>query len=144
MGERFRPFGFPLNGPRAFSHIGIHAHEFGHRLGMLDVSGWGERFGLMDSGGALNGPDRNSACPSALEPFLRINKMRWVTPVDTLEDNQIDFTVDYDYLSPQYYILKPLFTMTNEYFLIETRGRTGFDQYTPYFGNFNHQDGASH
>ncbi|NIR96261.1 MAG: hypothetical protein GWO08_22265, partial [Gammaproteobacteria bacterium] len=68
--------------------------------------------------------------------------MGWVTPVDTLEENQIDFTVDYDYLSPQYYILKPLFTMTNEYFLIETRGRTGFDRYTPYYGDLSHQDGA--
>lgn len=139
MGERILP---AVDPQVVFSHIGIHAHEFGHRLGMWDYAG-AAGFGLMASTGATNGPARNHACPAAVEPFLRIGRMGWVTPIDTIEQNMSNFVVEYDYLSPKFYILKSLYKPTSDYFLIETRGRTGFDRYTPLFtSNFNGQDGA--
>ena len=80
--------------------------------------------------------------PGGINPIYRISQLGWVTLMDTIEVNQTNFVVDYNYLSPLYYLLKPLFTVKNDYFIIETRGRTGFDLYTPYYNNFSQQDGA--
>lgn len=59
---------------KPFAHIGVHTHEAGHLLfGFPDVykhAHHANNFGLMTYG-AWNGP--NSACPSGVEPGLRID-----------------------------------------------------------------------
>ncbi len=125
-----------------FSHIGVHSHEAGH-----DFFGWpdlyhqtdhAEYFGLMTTGGH-NGPGKNKSCPSSVEPGLRI-AADWST-ASTILDDACDFVVQYDYDNPIYYKVEPI-NNPNQYFILENRGREGFDKWTPWYDNFNYQGGT--
>ena len=127
---------------RAFTHIGIYAHEFGHTIGFYDEynepfvntvyeSGNGTdiyNFCLM-SWGIFNGPDFKGECPATLSPFYRINKT-WVTP-DTITADTNNFIVQYDFANPKYYRINPIDATNDEHYIIETKNREGFDLYIP-------------
>lgn len=119
-----------------FSHIGNHAHEFGHIIGAQDeydgnLLGW--NFDLMSYGFA-NGPERKGECPSGITPFYRV-EWGWVNVTYLNENSYTDFLIVYNYLNPVYYRLDNPYDET-EYFLIENRLREGFDIYTPNDPNY--------
>jgi len=82
---------------RGFSHLGIHAHEFGHTIGMPDeyLANY-DYFDLMNVGDK-NGPFEESPlsgqCPSTINPFYRINKYHWASTIE-IEDNILDYPKD--------------------------------------------------
>lgn len=121
MGER-------SNSDVAFAHIGIHAHEFGHTIGMHhDWNGY--YFSVMRGGGATNGPNRRGACPAMINPYYRVEKYEWAASIEVVQDTS-DFNVAYDYDDPNYYKITSILD-SSKYFYVENRRRTGFDQYTP-------------
>ncbi len=125
---------------KPFAHMGIHAHEFGHRLGFPDNSE-SKEFGLMGSG-VWNGSDywRSQNCPSGIEPKYRM-QFNWITP-DTLYANITDMILNYNYSNPRYLVIKNNYTGA-DYFLVENRGRYGFDRFTPTTeDNFINQGGT--
>jgi len=134
IGEQYENF---IDEPPRFTHIGTYCHEFGHLLGAPDEGLGNVRLGywdLMDIG-TWNGPERKGECPAGYDPYYKI-KWKWVTPnyFNESPSNQTQ-TVQYNYNSPKYYKLdSPIDPL--EYFLIENRGRNGFDRYTP--NNFNY------
>jgi len=116
-----------------FSHIGIHAHEFGHTIGMPDeyLANF-DYFDLMNVGNK-NGPSEQSRfsgeCPALINPFYRINRYNWSSTIE-IENDTTNYLVEYNYQNPNYYkIVSPV--DTNKYFYVENRRRTGFDEYTP-------------
>lgn len=114
----------------AFGHSGVHAHEFGHVLG-LDrgrLHSPPGNYCLMNFG-IYNGPKRKGECPATLAPYYRI-KVNWIKP-DTLKRDTTNFIVRYDYENPKIYKIIPFESILDEHYLIETRLRQGFDLYTP-------------
>ncbi|MBI2417465.1 MAG: T9SS type A sorting domain-containing protein [Ignavibacteriales bacterium] len=124
-----------------FSHIGVHAHEFGHLLGADDEYG-GESvstyFDLMDKG-CNNGYHPNTAfnngsCPAGHNPNNRI-QFGWVTPVTLNDTYYTDLAINYNYQNPVYYKLD-IPEDGQKFYIIENRLRAGFDQFTPNDPNY--------
>jgi M6 family metalloprotease-like protein len=121
---------------KSFTHIGLYAHEFGHTLGLNDeYIGLGEdgatdlyNFCLM-TWGSRNGPDRKGACPATLSPYQRIKNF-WVAP-DTLDEDEDNFIVEYNYLDPKFFCIVPVDATEGEHYIVETKNREGFDLYIP-------------
>ncbi len=111
--------------PFFFSHIGPHAHEFAHLIGIYHHYGASMYWNLM--GYSANGPSYEGACPSGFCPYDRAIKLGWVT-MDTIQSD-VTITITYDYQNPMYYwIASP----TSSYdYIIENRLRAGFDLWTP-------------
>ena len=82
FGERH--WGDGHRGPVIFAHIGGHCHEFGHCIGLPHLADYDEDnyedkfFALMEVGG-MNGPEKNGACPSDINPYYKIAR-GWVNP----------------------------------------------------------------
>ncbi|GEM_PF-1548552 len=128
-----------------FAHIGIHCHEFGH----LAFNFHDEynpvptplgNFDLMALGSS-NGPTNKGECPSALSPYYRI-RSGWVTPI-TISSDVNNMTVPYNYSYPQLYKIQPVEGEYNECYIFESRGRDGFDKYTPNnYSQYQNQNGT--
>lgn len=116
-------------GSETFSHIGVHAHEFGHIVGaedQYDSYPDPQEWSVMDIGNK-NGPTMRAECPAGFAPFWRI-LFGWVNAMTITSDTTL--VVEYNYSNPYYFrINAPL--DTTEYFIIENRLREGFDAYTP-------------
>ncbi len=114
--------------------IGTICHEFGHVLGLPDVydtdyslNGQSPAMGswsLMDSGGYLN----NGKTPPYLTAFER-EMMGWAD-ITVLENAGIYSLTHVK--SGQVYRINS--SVTNEYFLLENRQKTGWDTYLPGHG----------
>lgn len=118
----------------SFTHIGIYAHEFGHNLGINDeYSGYYEYTDILNyclmGHGIYNGPLEKGECPATLSPYHRLNK-NWVSAIP-IENDTIDFIVEYDYDNPKLYRIDPINATNGEHYIIESRNREGFDLYTP-------------
>ncbi len=131
----------------SFTHMGVYAHEFGHNLGFHDEYHLGSpgysiesqiqqedgktcaiNFDLM-GWGLFNGPERKGACPATLSPFYRIDK-NWLTYTD-MNNDAYNYQLNYSYPNHNIYKIAPLSAPGDEHYLIESRGKTGFDKYLP-------------
>jgi len=129
----------PYN-PIYFAHIGGHAHEFAHLLGLhdyrdttnvADLASWNWK--LM--GTPAQGPNNpNGACPCSFSPRARVEYFGWVE-ADTIS-RDTTLTITYDNENPEYYLIETSFN--DEYFVLENRLREGFDLYTPNDVNLNY------
>ena len=114
----------------SFAHIGTHAHEFAHAaLGAHDeyLGDFDPRYYSLMSYGLDNGPLLHGSCPAPLSPYYRI-EYGWVNPITILPD-VTSYPIYYGYPMPKFY--KVNIPASDEYFVLETRRGTGFDQYTP-------------
>ena len=119
----------------SFAHIGTHAHEYAHSdytylgghdeyLGNPDFDP--KRYCLMSIGN-YNGPLDHGACPAPFSPYYRI-EFGWVTP-EIIVPNVTNKIIEFGDPDPNLYVVN--IPNSNEYFILETRRGTGFDQYTP-------------
>lgn len=121
----------------SFAHIGTHAHEFAHAALAASDEYEGDpsidpgRYELM-SDGTYNGPLGHCSCPASLSPYYRI-KYGWVTPT-VITPEVASYSINYGSPTPNFYKIN--IPCSDEYFILETRRGTGFDQYTPnYIGS---------
>jgi len=130
-----------------FHHIGTHAHEFGHTIGLPDEYGpnTGDFFDLMNFG-SNNGPNPGNdydlgSCPALISPYYRIEEYQWAQATEIIEDIS-NFAVEYNYTNPNYY---KIITEDNhnKFFIFENRGRSGFDLWTPCNPNLSANQGGS-
>lgn len=130
VGERF---------PNLFKHIGTHAHEFGHTIGLPDeyepVSNSddfvGDFFDLMNLGGQ-NGPIRNGDrgnCPALISPYYRLDEYQWAEAIE-IENDTTNIAIEYNYPNPKHYKIT-VAADSNKYFYLENRRRESFDEWTP-------------
>ena len=125
-----RPYYIVEEGGKDFASIGVHCHEFGHMLGLPDFYGYGHRTGvgrfctmaIGHQGAGESGPDR----PFHLCAYCKM-MLGWLKPKIIHPDDR------------QYIVLRPIegskteaikiliSPSGDEYFLLEVRGRTGFD-----------------
>jgi len=110
--------------------IGVICHELGHHFGLPDLydtdytsQGAGE-YCLMATG-AWNGGD--GECPAHLSAWCKV-QLGWVSP--TLIVTAGGYSLGQAETSAQIYKLQGSFE-AHEYFLIENRQGTGFDQHLP-------------
>jgi M6 family metalloprotease-like protein len=120
----------------SFLHFGWPAHEFGHLIGFSDeYTSFYERFNLFDyclmADAEHSGPNRKGECPGSLSPFYRI-KMDWVKSI-LIDRDTTNFQIEYNYFDPKFFRINPFIrdTSLNEHYIIESRGRQGFDLYLP-------------
>lgn len=123
--------------------IGVIAHEFGHILGLPDLYDYGYdspgigNWGIM-SGGSWNGVSRAGDSPAHFTPWCKW-MLSWLTPTQVTGSlpqepiEAVENTPDvYQFLDnpggPDWSFSSP---GTGEYFLIENRRKTGFDQALP-------------
>ncbi|MBE0572623.1 MAG: hypothetical protein IH618_13855 [Ignavibacteriaceae bacterium] len=138
LGERSGPnlFGGLAN-EKSFTHIGIYAHELAHTFGLYDEypndyeDGETNLFNFcLMAYGIYNGPDRKAACPATLSPYYRIN-YEWLPQPKIIENDTVNFLVEYDYDYPKIYRINPIDAPGNMHYLFEVRHRDGFDLYIP-------------
>jgi|GEM_PF-2530951 len=121
-----------------FANIGTHMHEFGHTIGMsdqyntpIDPNNWCSR-----SYGCYNGDQigfqMNHTCPASLNPFWRAASYGWIQMTE-ITQNIDDLDISYNYNDPIVYKIQC--ALSEEYFILENRQRTGFDAKTPWFTN---------
>jgi len=115
----------------ALNDMGVFAHEFGHILGLPDLydryyssEGLG-RWSIMASGSWNN----NGRTPAHLDAWCK-KKLGWVN-VTQLSSNQINVEILQAETSPVSYQLWTPGGGGSEYFLVENRQKTGFDQSLP-------------
>ncbi len=109
--------------------IGVFCHEFGHALGLpdlYDVGGTGEGLGnaSLMAGGSWGGNGGDTRYPAHLDAWSKID-LGWLTP-DVISTNG-NKTLNYVESNNSCYLLKPLGSTNNQYFLVENRQHTGFD-----------------
>jgi len=137
-GRRYNMYEVSLySEPYFFSHIGSHAHEFGHILGLYHNQGVPSYWNLM--GYSSMGPNYEGACPSSLSPYQRGVRLGLV-PVDTISADTV-LTIHYDYENPRFYLTSV--PNTNNYYLLENRLREGFDLWTPHDPSYVSTDPVS-
>jgi len=116
------------------SALGVFAHEFGHSLGLADLYMYTHRdvetledWSLMDHGEWLGSPP--GSCPSHLESWGRI-KLGWVTPLVVQPNGQVVSIYPLETKAGFPKAIKiPIADET--YYLIEVRGKIGFDSCLP-------------
>ncbi len=148
MSEQFGPGYYHQEHPsRTFSHIGTHAHEFGHLLGFPDLYHDYDNNGDWDlmAVGNFNGPGFNCACPAPINPYLRYLK-GWISFDNITVDNS--FQADYNLQDPE--VFKVTHSSNSSiYFLIECRkfnsnmtiGSTSCPDYNTYMRNGSQTQG---
>ncbi len=129
-GGRDLPYYIIEEGGVRFASIGVHCHEFGHMLGLPDFYGYGHRTGVgkfcLMAIGSLGGEPSGSDRPFHLCAWCKI-RLGWLRARTVLPGER------------QHIALRPVEGRANEavkillsptaeeYYLLEVRGRTGFD-----------------
>jgi immune inhibitor A len=118
-------------GNQELNAIGVFCHEFGHVLGLPDLydtdyssRGIGE-WGMMASG-SYNG---NSKRPAQFSAWSKM-ALGWLSPIN-VTSNQIGVEFPAVEWNPVVYRLWKNGQGGSQYFLIENRQKTGFDEYLP-------------
>ena len=116
------------------STIGVFCHEFGHVLGLPDLydtdytsEGLGE-WCLM-AYGSWNGPNPGGARPPHPNAWCKAY-LGWVTPT-TITSDTTGVSIPEAENSPTVYKLINSHLPSTQYFLVENRQQTGFDDYLP-------------
>lgn len=139
-------------GVYGFTHIGIHAHEFGHTLGLHHTAGteWNtidengdtvltdlmaltSKYWDVMLNGNVNGPYKDAACPAGFNPVYKIWH-NWIDASDTvhISHDTSNLCIEYNYNSSKYYIVNRNHGIVGgEYYILENRQRSGWDKYTP-------------
>lgn len=118
------------NENNGFNHIGDHAHEFAHLIGLDDtynLAGEGtavQNWSLM-AAGYQNGP-KHGACPASLNAYYR---SQWRGVSNVIDSGADTLDLFYNYTSRIYF--KIPVANSEQYYLLETRLRDGFDLWTP-------------
>ena len=76
------------------SHIGIHAQEFSHLLGLVHVETNGVGgYSVMNGRGVLNGPNTRGACPPPINPYYR-DMLGWCNSntIDSYNEYELPYT----------------------------------------------------
>jgi M6 family metalloprotease-like protein len=120
----------PERSDNQISTVGVFCHEFGHAMGLPDLydydydsSGAGA-FCLMASG-SWNGLSGDT--PAQLSAWCKV-QLGWVNPTPITSDGT--YLISEVERAAQIYKLQGRFS-SNEYFLLENRQGTGFDQELP-------------
>jgi immune inhibitor A len=124
----------PERGDNTIRGIGVFAHEFGHALGLSDLydtDGSSEGIGYwgLMAAGAWNKTTNSGDTPSHMSAWCKYF-LDWVTPTmvsSTLTDELIDQAAT---TADVYQLLSGTKT-SGEYFLVENRQKSGFDQGIP-------------
>ncbi|MDD2714730.1 MAG: M6 family metalloprotease domain-containing protein [Candidatus Wallbacteria bacterium] len=113
------------------SPLGIMVHEFGHDLGLVDF--YDTTYGSYGTGnwdvmslGCWNGESYSGESPPLFSAYERFY-LGWIAPLD-LSAQSGNFTL------PQMEETDTVYKISltgSEYFLLENRGRTGYDAYLP-------------
>ncbi|KAA3637411.1 MAG: M6 family metalloprotease domain-containing protein [Calditrichaeota bacterium] len=116
-----------LHSGTEIARIGVFVHEFGHALGLPDLYGtYGiGSWGVM-SGGSWGGGGK---CPVHFSAWSKA-QLGWTNPINILADTT-DVLLPDASTSPVSYRLWNEGTVGPEYFLVEYRGKTNFDQFLP-------------
>ncbi|MBU0560348.1 MAG: hypothetical protein KKG93_12355, partial [Bacteroidetes bacterium] len=112
-----------------FGHIGVHAHELGHKFGASDAYVYypdPRQWSLMSTG-SHNGPNFGS-CPAGIAPHYKID-WEWVNVSSEITSATSDYSIAYNYDNPVY--VKVPIPGSSEYFLLENRLKDSFDKHTP-------------
>ncbi len=114
-----------------FAHMGTHTHEFGHVLGLHHTKPTTESYHWNTMGyGNMNGPNAvfyDGSCPARVNALYCVIK-GWYDTLVEINQNVLDLEIAHDYFNPTYY--KIPISNSNQYFVLETRLREGFDKYT--------------
>jgi M6 family metalloprotease-like protein len=129
-GKRQVPYYIIEEGGETFGSIGVHCHEFGHMLGLPDFYGYGHRTGLGEFcvmaighlGGGASGSDR----PFHMCAWCKI-RLGWLTARTVLPTDRQHIALRGVEGRATEAIRIPLSPGGDEYYLLETRTRTGFD-----------------
>ncbi len=116
----------------AHIEIGVFCHEFGHALGLpdlYDIDGSSEGIGnwALMAGGGWGGDGTHPETPSHMCAWSKIEQ-GWITPTVVPVD-QTAVNIAQVETNAQVYKLWTMGLPANEYFLVENRQQTGFDQY---------------
>ncbi len=109
--------------------IGVYCHEYGHVLGMpdlYDTDGTSEGIGVycLMAGGSWGALPGNPERPTHMSAEMK-RRLGWLTPT-TVSGNLIDLIIPPVATIPIcYQVFNP--SDPDEYFLIENRGKVGFD-----------------
>ena len=112
--------------------VGVFAHEFGHVLGLPDLydtdySSQGVGLWCLMAAGSYGGDYAHSERPVHMSAWCKAI-LGWVNPIN-IDSNQDAVTIPRTETSPTAYMLWKDGTPGFEYFMVENRQRTGFDQY---------------
>lgn len=123
------------SGGSQMTHIGVICHEIGHVLGAMDFydTNYGTggqypgtgKWDLMASG-SWNG---DGACPAHFNPYSKIYDYGWATPADG--NRAGSFTLS---AKSEAGFMRIDTNTDGEFFLLEYRAKSGFDQRLPYHG----------
>jgi len=116
------------------STIGIFAHEYGHVLGMPDLydtdySSAGLGAWSLMAFGAWNGPSYDGGSPAFPDAYCR-TQLGWITP-QAPATSVTGASIPAVETNPTVYRLWTYGASGSEYFLLENRQQTDFDQYLP-------------
>jgi M6 family metalloprotease-like protein len=117
--------------------IGVYTHEFGHAFGLpdlYDTDGSSEgigNWGLM-AAGSYGGDGVHPATPSHMCAWSK-EQLGWVDPV-VLCDDQTGVSLSAVETGGDVLKIYPHGHLSDEYFLVENRVRTGYDTYLPVSG----------
>lgn len=123
-----------VEGNGSYDGIGTFCHEYGHVLGLPDLYAtsytWAftpGAYSLMDYGSYNN----NSRTPPALSAYERY-ELNWLEPI-AIEPTDTIVQLPHIMDSNMAYIIR-VGRSSNEYFLLENRQQTGWDEYIPGHG----------
>jgi tetratricopeptide (TPR) repeat protein len=116
-----------------FSHVGTHAHEFGHLLGAMDeynsVTQEPDHFYDVMNLGNYDGDSYNGSCPASHNPANKL-RWQWVSATHLTNQEYQNLELTYNYAQPNYFVIDIPDDPT-EYYILENRLRNKFDLFTP-------------
>ncbi len=109
--------------------IGVFCHEFGHALGLpdlYDTVGTGEGLGnaSLMAAGSWGGDGDDSRYPAHMDAWCKAD-LGWISP--TVVTANGEYTVNNIENSGDCYLVKPVGSTVNQYFLVENRQQLGYD-----------------
>ena len=116
----------------AHIEIGVFCHEYGHALGLpdlYDIDGSSQGIGnwALMAGGGWGGDGTHPETPTHMCAWSKIEQ-NWITPTVVPVD-QTGVSIAQVETNAQVYKLWTMGMPANEYFLVENRQQTGFDQH---------------
>lgn len=119
-----------LNGD--LKQIGVFAHEFGHIFGLpdlYDTDGSSEGLGnwCLMAGGSYGGDGNHEATPVHMSAWCKV-QLGWAVPT-VVTTQLLNQPIKYAEKYPNIYQLNVKNTPGGQYFLVENRYKTGFDEY---------------